>query len=88
MIINSFFANRIFIIKAEISEKNWLMQVEQGRKHASHQIPQSVLKRVRELALIYPYPRGRKSKDKCAPVVSTIPATTAKLVSISTAVKG
>ncbi|KAK6926751.1 hypothetical protein RJ641_008470 [Dillenia turbinata] len=39
--------------------------VEQGRKHASRPMPQSVQKRVRELSIIYPYPRERKSKVSC-----------------------
>ncbi|XP_068639432.1 uncharacterized protein [Aristolochia californica] len=37
-------------------------EVEQRKKHASLPIPHSVLCRVRELAIIYPYPRDRKSK--------------------------
>ncbi|KAK6926749.1 hypothetical protein RJ641_008468 [Dillenia turbinata] len=40
-------------------------EVEQGRKHASRPMPQSVQKRVRELSIIYPYPRERKSKVSC-----------------------
>ncbi|KAF8397717.1 hypothetical protein HHK36_016639 [Tetracentron sinense] len=47
------------------------MQAEQGRKHASRPIPSSVLRRVSELALIYPYPRERKTKlSRSAPFTS------------------
>lgn len=76
------------LLRASCTRLHNKREVEQGRKHASHQIPQSVLGRVRELALIYPYPRGRKSKDTCTPVVSPIPSSTGKLVPMSTAVKG
>nr|DAD26764.1 TPA_asm: hypothetical protein HUJ06_028232 [Nelumbo nucifera] len=38
-------------------------EVEHGRKHAYRSIPPSVLRRVSELAIIYPYPRERKTKS-------------------------
>lgn len=65
-----------------------LMQVENGRKQASNNIPESVLWRVRELAIMHPYPRESRSKVLCtAPTVSSFPATTDNtLVSLSTAI--
>ncbi|XP_058084239.1 uncharacterized protein LOC131231899 isoform X2 [Magnolia sinica] len=47
-------------------------EVEQRKKHASLPIPPAVLRRVRELAVIYPYPRERKSKlpRAAAPLIS------------------
>ncbi|KAF3454969.1 hypothetical protein FNV43_RR05417 [Rhamnella rubrinervis] len=68
----------------QIKEKVGLkMFVEQGRKQASNNIPESVLWRVRELAVMYPYPRESKSK-----VSFTAPpaATNTTLVPLSTAV--
>eukprot|EP00262_Sarcandra_glabra_P014483 TRINITY_DN4249_c0_g1_i1.p1 TRINITY_DN4249_c0_g1~~TRINITY_DN4249_c0_g1_i1.p1 ORF type:complete len:167 (+),score=27.63 TRINITY_DN4249_c0_g1_i1:35-502(+) len=51
------------------------IKVERRRKHVSSlPIPQSVLKRVRELAVIHPYPRERKSRLSNA--ASTTPITT------------
>ena len=40
----------------------WQMQVEQKQEHALRPLPTSLLKRVRELAKIHPYPRVRMSK--------------------------
>uniref|UniRef100_A0A5B7BX62 Uncharacterized protein n=1 Tax=Davidia involucrata TaxID=16924 RepID=A0A5B7BX62_DAVIN len=58
-------------------DRIWLLQVESKRKHASQSIPLSILRRVRELAVIYPYPRERKTQlSQTEPVVSPIPATT------------
>ncbi|KAF9597942.1 hypothetical protein IFM89_023313 [Coptis chinensis] len=46
------------------------MQVVQGRKDATRPIPQSVLRRVSELATIYPYPRERGFNLACLTPVS------------------
>ncbi|OVA10103.1 SANT/Myb domain [Macleaya cordata] len=50
------------LLRASGAELKSKREVEQGRKNASRPIPQSVLRRVSELAIIYPYPRERKSK--------------------------
>ncbi|PIA37291.1 hypothetical protein AQUCO_03000113v1 [Aquilegia coerulea] len=41
-------------------------KVTYRQKQTKHSIPQSVLRRVSELAIIYPYPRQRKSKIACS----------------------
>ncbi|XP_077221740.1 uncharacterized protein LOC143855498 [Tasmannia lanceolata] len=48
-------------------------EAEQRKKHTSLPIPQSVLRRVRELAVIYPYPRERKSRLKNAAASAATP---------------
>jgi hypothetical protein len=40
----------------------WLIQVEQKQEHTLRPLPNSLLRRVRELAKIHPYPRVRISK--------------------------
>ncbi|XP_019705208.1 uncharacterized protein [Elaeis guineensis] len=50
---------------AQLHNRN---QVESQKKHMSLPIPQSVLRRVKELSIIHPYPRDRKSRP---PLVST-----------------
>ncbi|KAF5937703.1 hypothetical protein HYC85_025209 [Camellia sinensis] len=63
------------------------LKVESRRKHTSQVIPQSILRRVRELAAIYPYPRERKAQvmetDSPIPDKSTCD----NLLPLSTAVK-
>ncbi|XP_057955488.1 uncharacterized protein LOC131149236 isoform X2 [Malania oleifera] len=75
------------LLRASCTKLQSKREVEQGRKHPSHHIPQPVLHRVRELAVIYPYPRERRSKVSCtAPVPSAAPST-ANLVPLSAAVR-
>ncbi|KAK9280341.1 hypothetical protein L1049_014029 [Liquidambar formosana] len=75
------------LLRASCTKLQSTREVEQGRKQGSHQMHQSVLRRVRELALLYPYPRERKSKDSfTAPPIPA--ATSKKLVPLSTAVRG
>ncbi|KAG9441761.1 hypothetical protein H6P81_017615 [Aristolochia fimbriata] len=50
------------LLRASCLQRQSKKEMEQRKKHASYPIPQSVLRRVRELANIYPYPRDRKSK--------------------------
>ncbi|XP_068645748.1 uncharacterized protein [Aristolochia californica] len=50
------------LLRASCVQMQSKKEVEPRKKHASLPIPQSVLHRVRELAIIYPYPRDRKSK--------------------------
>ncbi|XP_026663255.2 uncharacterized protein LOC103714543 isoform X2 [Phoenix dactylifera] len=52
---------------AQLHNRN---QVELQKKHMSLPIPQSVLRRVKELSIIHPYPRERKSRP---PLVSSSP---------------
>lgn len=46
----------------EIIKRKWLMQEEQKRNQPWRPLPKSMLRRVSELATIYPYPRGRNFK--------------------------
>ncbi|XP_042476070.1 uncharacterized protein LOC122057831 isoform X2 [Macadamia integrifolia] len=48
------------LLRASCAQLQSKREVE-GRKNACRPIPQSVLRRVSELAIIYPYPRQRKS---------------------------
>ncbi|EXC22894.1 Telomere repeat-binding protein 4 [Morus notabilis] len=75
-------------IKEKFTYPSKLMQVDQGRKQATNFVPESILWRVRELAVIYPYPRDSRSKVSCIiPAVSSFPASTSNaLVPLSTAV--
>lgn len=52
------------------------MQVEEKNKHASRPLPKSLLRRVRELAKMHPYPRERamKSIDQVRDAPSTPPS--------------
>lgn len=43
-----------------VDSENYNLADAQQRKHGSANIPQSILERVRELSLIYPYPRSQK----------------------------
>ncbi|XP_042511101.1 uncharacterized protein LOC122086386 [Macadamia integrifolia] len=64
------------LLRASCAQLHSKREVEQGRKNASQPIPQSVLRRVSELAIIYPYPRQRKAKLLCAtPIAAPITAT-------------
>lgn len=60
------------LLRASCSQLKSSREVESKRKHGSKPIPQSILRRVRELASIYPYPRDRK---KTASVTSPVPGT-------------
>lgn len=53
------------------------MQVEQKKKQAMRPLPQTLLHRVSELAVIHPYPKGSNSKlSHVSHVTSpTLPAT-------------
>ncbi|XP_057474652.1 uncharacterized protein LOC130762810 isoform X2 [Actinidia eriantha] len=66
-------------------------EVESRKKHGSQSIPLSILHRVRELAVIYPYPRERKTQvSQTASVASPIPGTSTScdnLLPLSTAVR-
>jgi hypothetical protein len=42
-----------------------LWQVEQKQEHSLRPLPNSLLRRVRELAKMHPYPRVRMSKKSC-----------------------
>ncbi|XP_043704917.1 uncharacterized protein LOC122654747 [Telopea speciosissima] len=61
------------LLRASCAQLHNKREVEQGRKNASQPIPQSVLRRVSELAIIYPYPRQRKSKLLCATPITATP---------------
>ncbi|GFZ12812.1 hypothetical protein Acr_23g0011970 [Actinidia rufa] len=65
--------------------------VESRKKHGSQSIPLSILHRVRELAVIYPYPRERKTQvSQTTSVASPIPGTSTScdnLLPLSTAVR-
>ncbi|KAK9124217.1 hypothetical protein Sjap_013819 [Stephania japonica] len=50
------------LLRASGAQVKSKRQVEQGRKQATCPIPLAVLRRVNELAIIFPYPRERKSK--------------------------
>lgn len=76
-----------FLFAFLVIQFNLCMQVESKRKHGSKPIPQSILRRVRELASIYPYPRDRK---KTASVTSPVPGTSTtsdKFFPLSSAVR-
>ncbi|KAJ4969613.1 hypothetical protein NE237_002712 [Protea cynaroides] len=61
------------LLRASCAQLQSKREVELGRKHASQPIPQSVLRRVSELAIIYPYPRQRNSKFSCATPITATP---------------
>ena len=67
----------------------WILQVEQKRKHGSHPIPQHILRRVRELAAVYPYPRERRIKvPRNVAIATPVSAPTCdNLLPVSTAVR-
>ncbi|XP_010262885.1 PREDICTED: uncharacterized protein LOC104601289 [Nelumbo nucifera] len=58
------------LLRASCAQMQSKREVEQGRKHAYRPIPPSVLRRVSELAIIYPYPRERKSKSSRTSIIS------------------
>lgn len=76
------------LLRASCAQLQIKEKVEQGRKQATNFVPESILWRVRELAVIYPYPRESRSKVSCTvPAVSSFPARTSNaLVPLSTAV--
>lgn len=78
----------IALLFGQFTYPSKLTQVDQGRKQATNFVPESILWRVRELAVIYPYPRDSRSKVSCIiPAVSSFPASTSNaLVPLSTAV--
>ncbi|KAK9158473.1 hypothetical protein Scep_005047 [Stephania cephalantha] len=61
------------LLRASGAQGQSKRQAEQGRKQASRPIPLAVLRRVNELAIIFPYPRERKSKlvNTSEPVASS-----------------
>lgn len=64
-------------MEMELLRKSFV-QVEQGLIQASNKLPESVLRQVRELAVVYSCARQSKSNDSCnAPVASLLPATIA-----------
>ncbi|KAA8544089.1 hypothetical protein F0562_021734 [Nyssa sinensis] len=50
------------LLRASCPRSQSNREVESKRKHVSQSIPQSILRRVRELAVIHPYPRERKAQ--------------------------
>ncbi|XP_022152933.1 uncharacterized protein LOC111020545 [Momordica charantia] len=75
------------LLKASDTQLQNRRKVVLGRKQASQQVPESVLRRVRELAAIYPYPRENKSKESCsssAPSTSSFKTTSNMFVSLPT----
>lgn len=75
------------LLRASCPQSQSNRKVESRRKHTSQVLPQSILRRVRELAAIYPYPRERKAQvmetDSPIPDKSTCD----NLLPLSTAVK-
>ncbi|XP_043701133.1 uncharacterized protein LOC122651699 isoform X2 [Telopea speciosissima] len=63
------------LLRASCAQLQSNREVE-GRKNACRPIPQSVLRRVSELAIIYPYPRERKSNLSYATAIAA-PVTSA-----------
>ncbi|XXG84846.1 hypothetical protein AAC387_Pa11g0065 [Persea americana] len=59
------------LLRASCVQMQNKKEVERRRKHASLPIPPTVLRRVRELAVIYPYPRERKPRPPPAAVATT-----------------
>ncbi|KAK9168733.1 hypothetical protein Syun_000873 [Stephania yunnanensis] len=61
------------LLRASGAQVQSKRQAEQGRKQALRPIPLAVLRRVNELAIIFPYPRERKSKlvNTSEPVASS-----------------
>lgn len=53
----------VTIDSLEFNDLTWLMQVEEKHAHAVRPLPKSLLRRVRELAKIHPYPRERGTKS-------------------------
>ncbi|KAH7542665.1 hypothetical protein FEM48_Zijuj02G0098200 [Ziziphus jujuba var. spinosa] len=76
------------LLRASCTQLQIKEKVENGRKQATNHIPESVLWRVRELAIMHPYPRESRSKVSCtAPAVSSFTAATDNtLVPLPTAV--
>ncbi|PON66561.1 Octamer-binding transcription factor [Parasponia andersonii] len=77
------------LLRASCTQLQIKEKVEQNRKQTSlNYVPESILCRVRELAVIHPYPRDSRSKVSCTiPAVSSFPASTSSaLVPLSTAV--
>ncbi|KAL5565747.1 hypothetical protein UlMin_028911 [Ulmus minor] len=76
------------LLRASCNQLQLKEKVEQGRKQASNYIPESILWRVRELAVIYPYPRDSRSKSSCTvPAVSSFSSNSSNaLVPLSTVV--
>lgn len=76
------------LLRASFSELQSKRKVKQGRKQASHRVPETVLWRVRELATTYSCARKNKSKVSCtAPVPSSFLASTNNMsVPLSTTV--
>ncbi|XP_012064768.1 uncharacterized protein LOC105628060 isoform X2 [Jatropha curcas] len=62
------------LLKASSNETQKRRKVEQEQTHASHQLPDSVWRQVRELAVIYSYPRKSKSKVSCTSLASSTPS--------------
>ncbi|XP_062082151.1 uncharacterized protein LOC133788614 isoform X2 [Humulus lupulus] len=77
------------LLRASCTQLQIKEKVEQSRKQAStNYVPESILCRVRELAVVYPYPRESRSKDSCTvPAVSSFSASSSNaLVPLSTVV--
>ncbi|XP_059659435.1 uncharacterized protein LOC132306172 isoform X2 [Cornus florida] len=50
------------LLRASLSRSQSKSEVQSSRMHASQSIPESILRRVRELSVIHPYPRERKNQ--------------------------
>ncbi|KAF4356383.1 hypothetical protein F8388_013248 [Cannabis sativa] len=77
------------LLRASCTQLHIKEKVEQSRKQASsNYVPDSILCRVRELAVVYPYPRENRSKDSCTvPAVSSFSTGSSNaLVPLSTVV--
>lgn len=67
------------LLRASCAQLETNKEDEQGRRHAWRPLPKSVLRKVSELAIIYPYPRGRNSKlAQVTHITSPIPPTSIK----------
>uniref|UniRef100_A0A1D1Y2X0 Telomere repeat-binding protein 6 n=1 Tax=Anthurium amnicola TaxID=1678845 RepID=A0A1D1Y2X0_9ARAE len=59
------------LLKASGAHMHGKKEVDTKRKHLPGLVPQSILRRVRDLAIMHPYPRERKTR---APLSALIPA--------------
>lgn len=64
----------VAIYSLEFIDLIWLIQVEEKHAHAVRPLPKSLLRRVRELAKIHPYPRERGTKSIEQDQVATLPS--------------
>lgn len=67
------------LLRASCAQLQSKREVEQKRKHAMRPLPQTLLHRVSELAIIHPYPKGSNSKlPHVGHVTSAVLPTTSK----------